>query len=388
MSLAQCTNRRERLSYLQNKTGNVLSSVDAAFIDDETAPHCENMIGAVAIPVGVAGPIKIQKSRVKSQELEGQNGKEHDTGGEYYVPLATTEGALVASVNRGSKVSREVGGFSVHINKKGATRGPVFKTARLSQSHQLVSFVQSNQKELKEAAEASSAHLHLLEITPKVVGSYVFLRCAYDTDKAMGMNMVTIASQQIADYIEQHTDARCLAVAGNYDLDKKPAWLNMIEGRGFEVWAETHIKPDVVDRLLKTSAERLYDVWLGKCMVGSAVSGSLGYNAHFANVIAAFYAATGQDIAHTVEGSIGMTTCSITQSGDLTVSIYLPSVMLGVIGGGTKLKTQTEARSLTGADTSEQLAEVVGAAVLAGELSLLASLAEQSLARSHKTLGR
>jgi hydroxymethylglutaryl-CoA reductase (NADPH) len=379
MSLAQCTDRRKRLSYLQKKTGKNLAAVNAAFVDDETVPHCENMIGAVSLPLGVAGPVDI---------LSIGGGTDNAVSKEAYVPLATTEGALVASVNRGCKVSREVGGFLVHINKKGATRGPVFETAGLSQSHQLVSFVQSKQKELKEVAEASSGHLHLLEITPKVVGSYVFLRCAYDTDKAMGMNMVTIASQHIADYIEQHTDARCLAVAGNYDLDKKPSWLNMIEGRGFEVWAETTIGPELVERLLKTSAQRIYDVWLGKCMVGSALSGSLGYNAHFANVIAAFYAATGQDLAHTVEGSLGMTTCSISRAKDLTVSIYLPSVMLGVVGGGTKLKTQTEARSLTGADTSEQLAEVVGAAVLAGELSLLASLAEQSLARSHKTLGR
>lgn len=377
MVCTQFHSRKKRLSCLEDEAGISLSSIDHAFVDEEDVPRCENMIGAVSVPLGIAGPIHICSS-IFSSKKESKR----------YIPLATTEGALVASVNRGCKVSRETDGIHVYVQKKGATRGPVFYTGSLTQSHTLVSFISSHEKEIKKTAEATSKHLRVLGIEAKVVGPYVFLRCSYDTDQAMGMNMVTIASQHIATYIEQHTDTSCLAVAGNYDIDKKPAWLNIIHGRGYEAWAEIIISPDIVQRILKTTPQQIYHVWVAKCMVGSAMSGSLGFNAHYANIVAAFYTATGQDIAHTGEGSLGITVCSLTDKQDISVSVYLPSLMLGVIGGGTKLKTQTEARTLTQAETPEELAAVLAGGVLAGELSLLSSLAEKSLARTHKKMGR
>lgn len=383
-SLSRLHTRKERLSYLEKETGMSFSYVDTAFVDEEHAARCENMIGAVSLPLGVAGPLTLHTSILSSASVSEK--KKHTSP--IYVPLATTEGALVASVNRGCKVSREAGGMDVYVRRKGTSRGPVFFTGSLAKSHELVAFLHSHEKEIKKTAEATSRHLQLKEILPKVTGPYVFLRCVYDTDKAMGMNMVTIASQQIGQYIEQHTDASSLAVAGNYDIDKKPAWLNIIHGRGYEAWAEIVIPQDVVKNILKTTPQRIYDVWVGKCMIGSAMSGSLGFNSHFANIVAAFYAATGQDIAHTVEGSLGITVCSLSDKGKISVSVYLPSLMLGTIGGGTTLKTQTQARALTQAETPEDLAGVLAGGVLAGEVSLLSSLAAQSLACSHERLGR
>jgi hydroxymethylglutaryl-CoA reductase (NADPH) len=209
----------------------------------------------------------------------------------------------------------------------------------------------------------------------------------------MGMNMVTIATEKVARYIEEKTGAVCLSISGNYCVDKKPSWQNFIRGRGFEVWAEVLLPKYSLRETLKTTAKQLYNIWLSKCMIGSAVSGSIGYNAQYANIIAALYLATGQDAAHVTEGSLGITTAEA-QGDDLYISIYLPDLMVGTVGGGTGLATQKEALMIlkvdggNGGANSQKFAEIIGAAVLAGEISLLASLAEGTLARAHKTLGR
>jgi len=182
-----------------------------------------------------------------------------------------------------------------------------------------------------------------------------------------------------------------LAVAGNFDIDKKPAWLNFINNRGFPVWAEVVLKKEVVETILKTTPEQFFEVWLAKCMIGSAMSGSLGFNSHYANVIAAMFIATGQDPAHVVEGSMGVTTAKVLTNGDLYVSVYLPALNIGTVGGGTQLATQQEALQIlqvAGENNVEKFAELIGGAVLAGEISLLASLSEGSLSDAHRELGR
>ena len=241
---------------------------------------------------------------------------------------------------------------------------------------------------LKDITEKTSSHLKLKKLGTRIAGRYVYVRFYFDTGEAMGMNMVTIAIDSLSQFIEKNTKAKCLAVSGNFCIDKKPAWLNFISGRGKRVWAETILKKEIVEEVLKTTSEKFFEVWLSKCMIGSAMSGSLGFNAHFANIVAAFFAATGQDLAHLVEGSMGMTTAKVLENGDLYVSVYLPAVMVGTVGGGTKIKIKQEALSIIGAKSSIELAEVLGGAVLAGEISLLASLAEGSLARTHEKLGR
>lgn len=222
----------------------------------------------------------------------------------------------------------------------------------------------------------------------QINGTEVYVRFYYDTDDAMGMNMVTIATDKIVQLIEKECNVQCIAVAGNYDIDKKPAWLNSIAGRGTRGWAEVTMDPATVASILKTTAQKIVEVVRSKCWGGSIMAGSLGFNAHYANIVAAFYAATGQDLAHVVEGSLGVTSARVLENGDLYFAISMPAIMLGTVGGGTKLKTQTEARSLTKAKTAIELAEVLLGAVLAGELSLIASIAEHSLARAHTSLGR
>lgn len=373
MDLRKFTSVADRRKHLEQELNISLTGIGTSSIDDATASkkNCENMIGTVHLPVGVAGPLKIASQ-------------------DYYLPLATTEGALVASVNRGCKAITESGGAGVVVSRAGTTRGPVFRVTNLSQAESLKNFLAENFSRLQTLAAKSSPYITLESYTTKVVGRNFFVRFVFNTQDAMGMNMATISTADLVTFITQQTGVKCLSLSGNYCVDKKPSWLNFISGRGFEVSAEVVIPKSVLTSVLKTTAVAVYDVWLAKCLIGSAVSGSMGFNAHFANVIAAMFAATGQDLAHTVEGSLGTTTVEIINE-DLYVSVNLPDLMLGVVGGGTGLTTQSEALSILGifkGGDSKVLAKIIGGAILAGEISLLSSLSEESLVQAHVKLGR
>jgi len=340
--------------------------------------NCENMIGAVQIPLGVAGPLKIISSLQKK---------------EVFVPLATTEGALVASVNRGSKAITQSGGTSVISKKVGITRAPVFVVENIIEGEKIMKWVKDNFNEIKKIAEKTSAHLKLLDINPWMIGRNLFLRFKFDSQDAMGMNMATIACTIAADLIEKKTKAKLVSISGNLCVDKKPNMLNFIEGRGTQIWADCVLSKEIVEKILKTTPEKFADVVTRKVYLGSILSGSIGANAHAANVLSAIFTATGQDIAHIAEVSSVVTTAEIVKNG-LYVSVFLPDLVVGTVGGGTNLSTQQEAFSILGVaggdrgENSQKLAEIIGGAVLAGEISLIASLSVNSLACSHRKLGR
>lgn len=367
MNLRDFKSVKERREALEKNLSVKLSNIGSFSVNESIAStkNCENMIGALQIPLGIAGPLKIERDN-------------------YYVPLATTEGALVASINRGCKAISECGGAKVFIEKVGVTRGPVFKTKSLIQSFEFEKWLLKHFKDLSTKCIKTSKYLQLLKIEPKVIGNDVFVRFVFDSTDAMGMNMATIATEEMIPFIEKKTGAKCISVSGNFCTDKKPSWQNFILGRGFKVWAEVLLTEKTIKEVLKTSASKMHEVWLNKCMLGSAIGGSMGFNAQFANVIAAIFLATGQDPAHIVEGSLGVTTLEV-KGKDLYVSIYLPDVMAGTVGGGTELGSQKESLSIIG---PKNLIKVIGGAVLAGEISLLASLSEKSLAEAHKKLGR
>ncbi|MEK7597375.1 MAG: hydroxymethylglutaryl-CoA reductase [Patescibacteria group bacterium] len=374
MNLKDFKTTKERREFIEKSLKIKLENISKAQVDDETTIHCENLVGATTLPLGVAGPLTMKNEKFKMKN--------------YYIPLATTEGALVASVNRGCKAINLSGGAKTYLENVGTTRGPVFETAGIKESNEFKTWLDENFKLLKSEAEKTSSYLKLKKLGIRIAGTYVYVRFYFDTTDAMGMNMATIATDKISMFIEKNTNVKCLAVSGNFCIDKKPAWLNFIAGRGKKVWADIILKKEIVKEVLKTTPEKFFDIWLAKCMIGSAMSGSLGFNAHFANIVAAFFAATGQDLAHVVEGSMGVTTSKVLKNGDLYVSVYLPAVMIGTVGGGTKLKTKQEALSIIGVKNSIELAEVLGGAVLAGEISLLASLSEGSLSKAHEKLGR
>ncbi|MCX7996175.1 MAG: hydroxymethylglutaryl-CoA reductase [Patescibacteria group bacterium] len=362
-----------RREYLCTELGVSLPAIERALADTEDSVRIENLVGAVSIPLGVAGPVQIHGESVS---------------GKRFVPLATTEGALVASVNRGCKAITDSGGVFTASDDTGMTRGPVFVTASLADSRKLEAWLARNENLIREAAESTSAHLSYVSMQVRALARSVYVRFVFRTGQAMGMNMVTLATQKIVELVEDKTNARCVAVAGNYDIDKKPAWLNVIENRGKRVRAEAVIHSTVISSVLKTSASAINETWVEKCVQGSYLAGSLGFNCQFANIVAAVFAATGQDLAHVVEGSAGITTVQVLEGGDLYCAVYLPAVLTATVGGGTKYKTQQEAHAILGNPDASGLAEIIGAAVLAGELSLLASLSVHTLARSHRELGR
>jgi len=386
MNLRDFSSADERRKAVEKESSVELTHIGSYNLDAAVAGtrNCENMIGAAQIPMGVAGPLT----------LMSVNGKSNT----YYLPLATTEGALVASVNRGCKAITVSGGATVDSHRVGATRGPVFKVANLLENRRLHEFLEGHFPALKEITEKTSHHLTLKKITSRGVGLYRFVRFVYDTQDAMGLNMVTIATDAACRYIKEQTGNTCVALSGNFCVDKKASWQNFVSGRGTKVWAEVVLPAEVLRGVLKTDAHKAYGTWLAKCMLGSAVSGSIGFNGQFANVVAALFIATGQDPAHVVEGSLGVTTAEVVNGSDLYVSVYLPDLMVGTVGGGTSLATQREALSMLGVagaspegkhgNNAQILAEIVGGAVLAGEISLLSSLEQGTLAQAHNKLGR
>ena len=368
-----------------------LSHIGTFSLDESVAStrNCENMIGVTQVPLGIAGPLKLKTPASSAgRRMRRQNSKLNDQQREeYYIPLATTEGALVASVNRGCKAIGESGGASVLSVRVGATRGPVFKVKNMAENSLLFDFLEAHKADFDQIARTTSKHIALTEVETNSVGLYRFVRFIFDTQDAMGLNMVTIATSAIVQYIEKQTGAVCTSVSGNYCVDKKPSWLNFTHNRGFEVWAECVLPQKVLTNILHTTPKKFYETWVSKCMIGSAISGSMGFNAQYANVLAAMFIATGQDPAHVAECSIGITTAEV-QGGNLYVSIYLPDLMVGTVGGGTGLATQKEALSIIGVTNSKQFAEIIGGAVLAGEISLLASLSEGTLSKAHQALAR
>jgi len=367
LSLRDFPTAQKRRGFLEKELKLKLDHIgNFTFTEESVAGrNIENLIGATQIPLGVAGPIM-----------------------NHFIPLATTEGALVASVSRGCKAITESGGACVEAELVGTTRGPVFKTHGIEHGFKIKKWIEKNFSIIAQTTQATSSHLRLLKIDSQVLGKNLYLRFYYDTGDAMGMNMVTIATDQAVKLIEQKTKAKCIALAGNFDIDKKPAYLNFILGRGKKVWAEAILPQRIVKKVLKTTPEKITEIVEKKCHLGSIISGSMGFNSHFANIIAAIFAATGQDLTHVAEGSLGVTTAEVLENGDLYFAIYLPDLMCGTVGGGTHLPTQQEALKIMQVSNVLEYSQVVGAAVLAGELSLIASLAEGSLASAHKRLGR
>ena len=275
------------------------------------------------------------------------------------------------------------------------TRAPVFAATSIVHAKQIVDWVAAHYDELKSAAESTTSHGKLTGIVSFIAGTSVFVRLEFDTKDAMGMNMVTIASAKVADLIAQGTGARLIALSGNMCTDKKPAAINGIMGRGRSAVAGVALSHEQIAAILKTDAKTLAEVNYRKNLVGSARAGSMGFNAHAANVVAAMFIACGQDAAHAIDGSTCITTVDLTDTG-VYVAVTLPSLPVGTVGGGTGVDTQQECLKILGVAgsgtppvrTQRNLRRLLRPAVLAGELSLLGALAAQHLARAHQQLGR
>ncbi|XP_076854190.1 3-hydroxy-3-methylglutaryl-CoA reductase a [Brachyhypopomus gauderio] len=345
---------------------------------------CENVIGYMPIPVGVAGPLLLDAK-------------------EFQVPMATTEGCLVASINRGCRAVTLGGGVSSRVLADGMTRGPVVRFPSACQAAEVKAWLESPEgfKCIKEAFDRTSRFARMEKLHIGLASRNLYIRFQSRTGDAMGMNMISKGTEQaLARLKEEFPDLQVLAVSGNYCTDKKPAAINWIEGRGKSVVCEATIPAKIVKEVLKTTTEALVDVNISKNLVGSAMAGSIGgYNAHAANVVAAIYIACGQDPAQTVGSSncITLMEASGPTGEDLYISCTMPSIELGTVGGGTNLAPQQACLQMLGVqgasdacpgENARQLARVVCAAVLAGEVSLMAALAAGHLVKSHMTHNR
>ncbi|HEX4824505.1 MAG TPA: hydroxymethylglutaryl-CoA reductase [Candidatus Polarisedimenticolaceae bacterium] len=373
--------RREAVGKI---TGTTLDAIAHFSFDAGTAAtrHCENLIGVAQIPMGIVGPITVHGDTID---------------GDVLIPMATTEGALLASINRGCAAIRLAGGATVYVEDVGMTRAPVFRARGQREARAFLSWIAEHETEIREVAEGTSRFLKMTGLRPYVFGTTIFLRFRFTTGDAMGMNMATIACDRVVrDLIEPKTGIPCVALSGNYCVDKKAASVNFSEGRGKRVHAEVVLDAAILRDVLKTDSRSLVEVQYRKNLLGSIAAGAMGYNAHYANVLSAFFIATGQDPAHVVGGSTGVTCIEPRENGAVYASIFIPDLPLGATGGGTGLATQSEALRVLGVvpdvdrpgQAALRLAEILGGAVLAGELSLMAAFTSSDLARAHQRLGR
>lgn len=339
------------------------------------------------IPVGVAGPLLLD-------------------GMQYRVPMATTEGALVASTNRGFRAMADAGGATSVVVGNGMTRAPLLRVNSALQAAELKQWAESDEGfgELKEAFDSTSRFGRLQSIQVTTAGRNVWIRFKCATGDAMGMNMITKGVHAALERMKggRFPHAELLALSGNMCTDKKPAAINWVDGRGKSVTVECRIPADVVRHVLKTSADKLVDLNVRKNLIGSAMAGSVGgFNAHASNLVTAVFIATGQDPAQNVESSQCITLLEHDtapgKEGGVIASVTMPSIEVGTVGGGTSLPAQAACLEMLGVRgahrerpgaNAEQLARIVGGTVLAGELSLMAALTTDDLLSAHIKLNR
>ncbi|KAI4179854.1 MAG: hypothetical protein LQ346_007102 [Caloplaca aetnensis] len=339
---------------------------------------CENVIGYMPLPVGVAGPYII----------DGQH---------YYIPMATTEGVLVASTNRGCKAINAAGGAYTVLTGDGMTRGPCvgFQTLARAGAAKIWLDSEDGQKMMKEAFNSTSRFARLQSMKTALAGTYLYIRFKTTTGDAMGMNMISKGVEHALKIMSEEAgfeDMSIISVSGNYCTDKKPAAINWVDGRGKSVVAEAIIPASVVHSVLKSEVNALVELNTSKNLIGSAMAGSIGgFNAHAANIVTAIFLATGQDPAQNVESSNCITVMR-NYEGNLQVSVSMPSIEVGTVGGGTILEPQSAMLDMLGVrgphptapgDNARRLARIVAATVLAGELSLCSALAAGHLVSAH-----
>ena len=345
--------------------------------------NAESVIGYIPLPVGVVGPLRVD-------------------GVDFMVPLATTEGALIASTNRGARAISMSGGAQTAILRDGMTRSPVLGLPSAVAAADFAKWIEDPDRfELLSRLFSETTRFgkfHSVKAT--VAGRNVFLRVRCTTGDAMGMNMVGKGGNRIVEHLMKFVPGlELVALSGNTCTDKKPSAINWVDGRGKSVVAEAVIPASVVRDVLKTNINDLCRVSVKKNLIGSSVAGSIGgNNAHSANIVTGVFLATGQDPAQNVASSNCMTLFEAIRNGEAVhASVTMPSLEVGTIGGGTVLAAQSACLDLLGVKGSssddpganaKRLASIIASAVLAGELSLNAALASNHLISAHMALNR
>lgn len=369
---AACTKRNR---FASQTTGVDLSPLQTGEIGaiDGYKGNVENLFGFIQVPLGLAGPLRLRG---------------HHAKGEFFVPLATTEGSLVASYNRGMKAITQSGGAKVKVVKNEIYSSVTFMTPTAEAARSLKAWIRRNQPQLKRATEATTQHGKYLRCECTVYGSRLLVNFIYDPADAMGINMITNASYAISGMIARQNDVDFLFPSA-FQGDKKASYYSFHRGRGKSVSAEVVVSNKVLESTLKSSAPSIYRCYLNNIETAHLVGG-YGFNMHIANGIVALGLATGQDPAYVGESANGHLILEKRDDG-LLFSLHIPSLYVGTVGGGTGLpsaKLCLEMLGCTGSRTALKLAEIFAGTCLAGEISVLSAIASQQFVAAHNILGR
>jgi hydroxymethylglutaryl-CoA reductase (NADPH) len=368
---------RERQRFVEDFTGKRLDHVTNYSFDPHVLQgNIEHFTGVAQVPLGFAGPILV----------DGEYAK-----GEFLIPLATTEGTLVASYNRGIKVLNLSGGTRCTVSRDCMQRAPVFIFESAREARDFGKWLDDNLDEIRARAEATTRVGKLLYIDTYLANKFAFCRFNFATGDAAGQNMVGRATFAACSWILEHNDTiRRFFLESNFATDKKASQVNMMRTRGKRVTAECVIKRDVLQQHMRVDPEQLAYHW-GVAGIGTFLSGANNNGLHSPNAITAMFIATGQDVANVAESSAGIVYCEVTPDGNLYLSITIPSLIVATYGGGTGLATQREcleALECYGRDKARKFAEIVAATVLAGEVSLASAISSHDWVSSHEEYGR
>jgi hydroxymethylglutaryl-CoA reductase (NADPH) len=339
--------------------------------------NIENFVGTAKVPVGIAGPLRVRG-------LFAQ--------GDFYVPLATTEAALVASYSRGAALITETGGASAMLLNEGISRSPAFAFNSFEELGRFVAWFLGVQTEIKKAAEGTTRFGKLIDTQICIEGNHLYLILVFTTGDAAGQNMASIATEAAVTWILANTPVkpRAAYVEANFSGDKKASAQSLQTVRGKKVTAEVTIPADLVQRRLHTTVGRMID-FAGFATIGGIMSGTLGTQGHYANGLAAMFIACGQDAACVAEAAVGNTRLEATSEGALYASVTLPNLIMGSVGGGTKLPSQRaclDIMGLAGPGHARALVEVAAALCLAGEVSIVGAICAGEFIRAHARLAR
>lgn len=366
-----------RQAFLEGVSGVKLAHINHYSFDAHVAKgNCENFIGVAQVPMGLAGPIHI----------DGEHAQ-----GDFLVPMATAEGTLIASHNRGIKILNLAGGVKTTVVADAMQRAPVFVFEDARRGRDFVAWVAANLDPIRDQAEATSSVAKLVDIDPYVANKFVYLRFNYTTGDAAGQNMVGRATFAACSWIlDRYEGVTNFYLESNFATDKKASQVNIMRTRGKRVTAEATLPRDVLIRQLRVEPEKLAYHY-GVANVGAFMSGANNNGLHSANGITALFIATGQDVANVAESSAGILYAELTPSRDLYLSLTIPSLIVATHGGGTGLATQRECLEILGCygrGKVNKLAEIIAGVALAGEISLAAAISSSDWVSSHERYGR
>ncbi|XOV78720.1 MAG: hydroxymethylglutaryl-CoA reductase [Aestuariibacter sp.] len=368
-----------RQRFFEDYSGKKINHVGKYSIDPhDLRGNVEHFIGVAQVPIGIAGPVRVNGEYAK---------------GDFIVPMATTEGTLVASYNRGMKVLNASGGITSTVVDDAMQRAPVFVFEDARGARDFVQWVNNNFDHIREHAESTSSVAKLTYIDNFLSNKFAFLRFNFKTGDAAGQNMVGRATFAACGWILDHYKDRKITeffLESNFATDKKASHINIMRTRGKRVVAECTIKREVLLQVMRVEPRQL-EYHHKVASVGSFLSGVNNTGLHSPNGITAMFIATGQDVANVSESSAGILYCELTPDGDLHMSITIPSLIVATYGGGTGIGTQKECLELMdcyGRDRVNKFAEIVGAVVLAGEISLASAISSSDWVSSHEQYGR